>query len=77
VSEANGVGTLTMFRVSTRGVFITMGNSDTFLAIILLIFSLFARFTFVIMFHFVSKQIVKPATNKSSVYKCDSICGAH
>ena len=54
VSEANGVGTLTVFRVSTRGVFITMGSSDIFLAIIMVIYGLcmfrLLRFLFPVSF---------------------------
>ena len=37
MSEANGVGTLALHRVSTRGVFMFMGSSDTFLVIFMLI----------------------------------------
>ncbi len=55
MSEAYGVGTLTLFSVSTRGVFMFMGFSDTFLDIILLIMTFVCLYYLIFNFRFKNK----------------------
>ncbi len=78
MSEAYGVGTLTLFRVSTRGVFMFMGISDTFLAIFMLIYGLcLLCHTFAFHIKVSLKKLAQPITNKRSMKKYVSISGFH